>query len=333
MVRFALLGAGRIGAMHAANIAANPKAELVHVYDIHRPAAEAVAQRHAAKVAPDAESALSDDAVDAVLIASSTDTHVELLTASAKAGKAVLCEKPIDLDIARVEACKKEIAGCGVPVQIGFNRRYDPSHRAVRDAVAAGEIGQVELVVISSRDPAPSPMEYLKVSGGLYRDMMIHDFDLARFVVGEDPVEVFAMGSVKVDAAIGAIGDIDTAMVTMKTGSGTLVHINNSRRAVYGYDQRLEAFGSLGMVQSDNRQATTLTRYTAETTMAKQPLLHFFIERYSEAYLRELDDFIALVDGGGPPSVSFEDGRKALILADAAWESTRTGRTVAVDYG
>jgi myo-inositol 2-dehydrogenase/D-chiro-inositol 1-dehydrogenase len=333
MVKFALLGAGRIGAMHAANIAANPKAELVYVYDIQRPVAEAVAQRHTAKVAPDIASALSDKAVDAVLVASSTDTHIELLTASAKAGKAVLCEKPIDLDIARVEACRKEIAGCSVPIQIGFNRRYDPSHRAVRDAVVAGDIGQVELVIITSRDPELAPMEYLKVSGGLYRDMMIHDFDLARFVLGEDPVEVSAIGSVKVDQALVAIGDIDTAMVTMKTASGALVHINNSRRAVYGYDQRLEAFGSQGMVLSDNRHATTLTRYTAQSTMAKEPLPYFFIDRYNEAYVRELDDFIAAAQSGAPPSVSFEDGRKALILADAAWESTRSGRTVAVDYG
>ena len=331
MLRFALFGAGRIGAMHAANIAANPRARLHSVYDVHAPTAAKIADAHGARVAPDVAAALGE--VDAVLIASSTDTHVDLITAAAKAGKPILCEKPIDLDIRRVERCRQEIAALGVPVQIGFNRRYDPSHRALAEAVRGGEIGALELLVVTSRDPALASMEYMRVSGGIFRDMTIHDFDLARFILGEEPLEVYATGSVRVEPALAEIHDVDTAMVVMKSGSGALVHINNSRRAVYGYDQRVEAFGSNGMVQSDNRRGTTVRRYGAERTDAQDPLLHFFIQRYAEAYVDELSDFIDVVERGRKPSVDFEDGRRALIIADAAWESLRSGRAVQVSYG
>ena len=197
--------------------------------------------------------------VDAVLIASSTDTHVDLLTRSAKAGKAVLCEKPIDLDLAKVEACWTEIGPLDPVVMVGFNRRFDPSFKALRDRLRAGEIGRLEQVVITSRDPAPAPVEYLKVSGGLFRDMTIHDFDMARYLAGEI-VEVHAMGANLIDPGIQAIGDIDAAMVTLRAKSGALVHINNSRRCVYGYDQRVEAFGAKGMLQALNRHPTTVYR-------------------------------------------------------------------------
>lgn len=335
MVNFALFGAGRIGVMHAANLAANPRAKLTQVYDVNADAAETVAAKYHATVSLSVEHALKDKSVDAVLIASSTNTHVDLITAAAKAGKAVLCEKPIDLDIKRVERCKKAIAGTGVPVQIGFNRRYDPSHRAVQQAVQKGEIGALELLVITSRDPGLAPMSYLKVSGGIFRDMTIHDFDLARFILGtKNPVvEVSATGSVMVEKSLSKIGDVDTAMVTMKVKSGALVHINNSRRAVYGYDQRVEAFGSKGMVQSDNLRANTLTRYGATTTDAKEPLLNFFIERYNQAYLDEINDFIDCIDKKKKPTVDFETGRRALILADAAWKSLRSGKAVKVSDG
>ncbi len=330
MLRFALFGAGRIGAMHAANIAANRRARLETVYDVHRPSAEKVAAAHGADVAPDVGAALA--AADAVMIASSTDTHVDLITAAAKAGKPILCEKPIDLDMRRVEQCRREIAGLSVPIQIGFNRRYDPSHRALREAVRAGEIGPVELLVITSRDPALASMAYMRSSGGIFRDMMIHDFDLARFILGEDPAEVFATGSVMVEPALAELHDVDTAMVVLKAPSGALVHINNSRRAVYGYDQRIEAFGPRGMLQSENRRATTLRRYTAERTDAKEPLLNFFIERYAQAYRDELDEFIDVVEHKGQPSVGFEDGRRALVIADAAFESLGSGRAVRIAY-
>ena len=330
MVRFALLGAGRIGAMHGANIAATRRARLAAVYDVHRPTAEKVAAAHGARAADSVAAALAE--ADAVLIASSTDTHVDLITAAAKAGKPILCEKPIDLDIARVEQCRRAIAELGVPVQIGFNRRYDPSHRALRDAVRGGEIGQLELLLITSRDPSLASMAYMRVSGGIFRDMTIHDFDFARYVLGEEPIEVYATGSVMVEQGLEQLNDVDTAMVVMKAPSGALVHIDNSRRAVYGYDQRIEAFGSRGMVQSANWRPTTLRRYGAQRTAAQDPLLHFFIERYAQAYVDELNEFIDVVENGLQPSVGFEDGRRALIIANAAWESLRSGRAVTISY-
>jgi myo-inositol 2-dehydrogenase / D-chiro-inositol 1-dehydrogenase len=334
LIHFALFGAGRIGCVHAANIAATfPRARLAYIFDTNAAAAASAATRYEAKLAPSVETVLSDPAIDAVLIAASTNTHVDLITASVRAGKAVLCEKPIDLDIQRVERCRKAIAGTGVPVQIGFNRRYDRSHRAVRDAVTAGEIGALELLIITSRDPTLAPLSYLQASGGIFRDMTIHDFDLARFILGSDPIqEVYACGSAMVDPALKSFGDMDTAMVVMKATSGALVHINNSRRAVYGYDQRVEAFGSKGMVQSDNLRASTITRFDASATDIKEPLLHFFIDRYRQSYLDELSDFIDTVAHNRRPSVDFEDGRVALILADAALESARSGKAVQVTY-
>jgi myo-inositol 2-dehydrogenase / D-chiro-inositol 1-dehydrogenase len=334
MINFALFGAGRIGVLHAANIAANhPRAHLSYVYDTNVAAAAATAAKYGARVASSIEAALGDAAVGAVLIASSTNTHVDLITASARAGKAILCEKPIDLDIERVERCRRDVAGAGVPIQIAFNRRYDRSHRAVREAVREGAIGALELLVITSRDPGLPSLSYVKGSGGIFRDMTIHDFDLARFILGDDPVgEVFATGSIRVDPALRAIGDVDTAMVVMKAASGALVHINNSRRAVYGYDQRVEAFGAKGMVASDNLRASTLTRSDANVTDAKEPLLNFFMERYRQAYLDELNDFIDVVAKKEPPAVGFEDGRCALILANAALESMRSGKAHRVDY-
>jgi myo-inositol 2-dehydrogenase / D-chiro-inositol 1-dehydrogenase len=332
MVKFALFGAGRIGVLHAANIAASrPRATLAYVYDTNPDAAARVAAQYHARIASSVEAALADPAVDAVLIASSTNTHVDLITAAARAGKAILCEKPLDLDIERVERCKIDIAGTRVPLQIAFNRRHDPSHRAVRDAVHAGEIGALELLVITSRDPGMPSVPYLKASGGIFRDMTIHDFDMARFILGNDPVqELHAFGSIMVEPQLRELGDVDTAMVIMKAASGALVHINNSRRASYGYDQRVEAFGAKGMVQSDNLRASTITRSDARATDAKEPLLNFFMQRYAQAYVDELNQFIDVVDGKAQPSADFEDGRRALILANAAWESLRSGRTVKI---
>ena len=331
MLGFALFGAGRIGKLHAANLAANPRANLVSIYDVIEPAAAELAAKHDANVAPDPESVFADAAVDAVVIGSTTATHVELMTAAAKAGKAVLCEKPIDLDVDRVNRCRDEIAGLDVPIQIGFNRRYDNHHGALKKALDAGEIGALELVVITSRDPAPSTVEYHKTSGGLFRDMAIHDFDLARFILGDDePVEVSATGSVKVDPSFDEIGDIDTAMLWMRTASGTLCHVNNSRRAVYGYDQRLEIFGSKGMLISNNLRPTSVERFTKDNAGMRDPFMHFFLERYRESYVLELDDFIDAVEGGREPSVTFEDGRRALLLADAAARSHATGQPVRV---
>ena len=331
MLGFALFGAGRIGRLHAANLAANPRVKLVSIYDVIEPAAAELAAKHDANAAPDAESVFADAAVDAVVIGSTTATHVELMTAAAKAGKAVLCEKPIDLDVDRVNRCRDEIAGLDVPIQIGFNRRYDNHHGALKKALDAGEIGDLELMVITSRDPGPATREYHASSGGLFRDMAIHDFDLARFVLGGDePVEVSATGSVKVEPFFDEIGDVDTAMLWMRTRSGVLCHVNNSRRAVYGYDQRLEVFGSKGMLISNNLRATSVERFTKDSAGMRDPFVNFFLERYGPSYILELDDFIDAVEGGREPSVTFEDGRRALLLADAAARSLATGQPVRV---
>lgn len=330
MIRFAVLGCGRIGRMHARNIKAHPRAGLVSVYDVVGKAAEDTAAELGARVVGSVDEALADGQVDAVFIASSTDTHVDLLTRAAKAGKAVLCEKPIDLDLQRVDACWAEIGGLDPLVMVGFNRRFDPSFKAVRDRLQAGEIGKLEQVVITSRDPAPASAEYLKVSGGLFRDMTIHDFDMARYLAG-DIVEVQAMGANLIDAGIKEIGDIDAAMIVLRAASGALIHINNSRRCAYGYDQRVEAFGEKGMLQAGNRRPTTVEAWGAQQTAARDPVLHFFIERYRDAYDAEIDHFVDCVEQGKKPLAGFAEGREALRLADAALESLRTGRVVRLD--
>ena len=332
MVRFGLLGAGRIGRMHADTIAAHPRATLAAVFDVHEASAQAVAAAHGCWAHPAAEDLLADTNVDAVLIASSTDTHVRLLEAAAKAKKAILCEKPIDLDIREVDRCWGAIRDLEPVIQLGFNRRFDPSFKALKEAIAGGEIGPLELLIITSRDPGPPPAAYLEHSGGLFRDMTIHDFDLARFMLGEEPVEVTAMAANMVDPEIGGLGDHDTAMITLKAASGALVHINNSRRAVYGYDQRVEAFGAKGMILAGNRRATTVERWTDERTGAQEPLLNFFIERYREAYIAEIDAFVDAIEEGRPVPVGYEDGRRALKLADAAYEALRSGMTVTIDW-
>jgi myo-inositol 2-dehydrogenase/D-chiro-inositol 1-dehydrogenase len=327
---FCVFGAGRIGKLHARNVAAHPRARVKYVVDPAAAAARDLARQIGAQTAPDPATALTDPEIDAVVVASSTNTHVDLITASARMGKAVLCEKPIDLDIKRVDRCLADLKKHRVPVAIGFNRRFDPTNRTIQAAIRKGEVGEVELVVITSRDPGPPSLDYIKVSGGLFRDMMIHDFDLARWLLGEEPVEVVAKASCRVDAKIGKAGDIDTAMVILKTKNGSLCHINNSRRATYGYDQRVEVFGSKGMVRSDNLRPTAILKSNDATTDAQDVLLHFFIERYTQSYLNELDDFIGAVLSKLPPSVGAEDGRRALLLANAALQSHRTGRTVAV---
>ncbi|MFO1069547.1 MAG: inositol 2-dehydrogenase [Geminicoccaceae bacterium] len=330
MLSFALFGCGRIGKMHADNLASHPKAQLTAVYDVNEAAAAEVAAKHGCRAAKTVDEIMAASDIDAVMIASSTDTHVQLLTAAAKAGKAILCEKPIDLDIGRVETCKKEIAGTDVPVMIGFNRRFDPSFAAVKKAMDGGEIGDIRQVIVTSRDPDLASLEYLKVSGGIFRDMTIHDFDMARFLLPEEPVEVSAMASVMVDKAVGEIGDHDTAVIIMRTAGGHQAIINNCRRAVYGYDQRIEVLGATGMLQANNRRATTIERWSKSRTAAQDPLLWFFIERYKEAYIAEIDAFIKCLETGSPCSPGFEDGRKALLLANAAYESLKTGRTVKV---
>ncbi|MEH6577483.1 MAG: inositol 2-dehydrogenase [Amphritea sp.] len=328
MIGFALFGAGRIGKMHAEYIADHPQAELLYVYDHYQPAASETAEKNGALVAESVDQVLNDERVQAVLIATSTDTHVDLLIAAAKAGKAILCEKPIDLDTKIVERCWEEVKDCNVPIQIGFNRRFDSGHSALRAAVAAGELGSLEQLIITSRDPGLAPIEYLKVSGGLFRDMAIHDFDIARFILGEEPVEIQVFGSALVDPQVAEIGDVDSAMIIMKTASGKLVHINCSRRSVYGYDQRIEAFGSEGMLLSDNPRPNGLTRYSAQSTGSREPLYDFFIDRYQQAYDLQLNAFVEALEEGKPVSPSFQDGLRAQRLADAAQQALESGLAV-----
>ena len=327
MIGFALLGCGRIGRVHAGNIASHPRAALLACYDVAEAASASLAAERGTVQAPSVEAALAFPGVQAVLIASSTDAHVDLIRRSIEAGKAVLCEKPVDLDITRVDACWDAIAGLHPTVMIGFNRRFDPSFRAVRDRVADDEIGAVEQVIITSRDPTPPPAAYVAGSGGLFRDMTIHDFDMARFLAG-DIAEVQAMGANLIDPAIEAQGDIDAAMLVLRAASGALVHINNSRRCAYGYDQRIEVFGERGMLQGQNRHLSTVEAWSRDRTRAMDPVQDFFIARYEDAYRAELDHFVACIETGRPPMSGFAEGREALRLADAAVESLRTGRVV-----
>jgi myo-inositol 2-dehydrogenase/D-chiro-inositol 1-dehydrogenase len=328
MISVCQFGAGRIGSIHAANLARHPAARLVRIVDVDRAAAVRLADQHGV-TAGDQASALADPAIGAVIIASSTDTHAGLVEAAARAGKAVFCEKPLDLDRSRAEACLAVVAECGVPLMLGFNRRFDPSFARLRRQIREGRIGRLEMLSITSRDPAPPPIEYVKVSGGLFRDMTIHDFDMARWLLGEEPNEVFAAASVLVDQAIGDAGDVDSAMVTLRTASGVLCQISNSRRAAYGYDQRIEAFGSQGALRAENVVESTLTFAGADGIVSEKPL-HFFLERYAEAYRRELDHFVTAIATGTVPLTGGTDGVKALMLADAALESLKTGRAVAV---
>ncbi len=330
MLTFAQFGAGRIGRMHARNLAANPHVRLAGIHDPDPAARAEVAAESGCSAVASIDGLLNDSAIDAVLIASSTDTHCELIERSARAGKAILCEKPIHLDLNRLGRCWDIVAAAGVPVQIGFNRRFDPSHRALRQAVVAGEIGRIEQVLITSRDPYPPPLDYLRASGGIFRDMTIHDFDMCRFLFSEEPVEVSAMGTVLVDPRIGEMGDSDGAMVVLRMESGALCHINCSRRCPYGYDQRIEVFGTDGMLISDNPAVNNITRFSATATSARERLHSFFVERYAESYVLEVAAFVDAVESGVAPSPAFHDGRQALVLANAALESASTGRTVRV---
>jgi len=328
MISFCQFGAGRIGAIHAENIVRHPGARLAAIVDVDRDAAERLATRHGAAVGTQA-GVLADPGIDAVVISSSTDTHADLVEAAARAGKAVFCEKPLDLDRRRAEACLAVVGECGVPLMVGFNRRFDPHFARLEHQLRNGRVGQVELVSITSRDPSPPPLAYVRVSGGLFRDMMIHDFDMARWLLGEETVEIFAAADALVDPAIGEAGDVDTAVVTLRTRSGALCQISNSRRAVYGYDQRVEILGSKGALRADNVAESTVVFAGADGIVSDKPL-PFFLERYAEAYRRELDHFIDALTRGTPPSPGGGDGVKALAMADAALRSLKTGQAVAL---
>ena len=321
-----VLGTGRIGKMHAELIARQvPGLDLHSVYDVYSEGAQAVADDLGCHRAESVEEIMGSD-VDAVAICSSTDTHVDLVVAAAEAGKAIFLEKPVSLNLEEVDRAVAAINATGVPIQVGFNRRFDAAHAAVQQAVADGAVGDVHMVKITSRDPAPPPIDYIKVSGGMFCDMTIHDFDMARFVTGSEIVEVYAKAAVRIDPAIGEAGDVDTAMLILTHENGAFTSIDNSRQAVYGYDQRVEVFGSAGMAASENPREHTTEVHTAAGTR-QQNIPYFFLERYIPSYLAEWTGFVDGLASGTMP-VGIDDGRAPLVAGLAAWKSYHEGRPV-----
>jgi myo-inositol 2-dehydrogenase / D-chiro-inositol 1-dehydrogenase len=328
-VRFGLLGAGRIGKVHAKAISSNPDATLIAVSDAFEQAAQDIASRYGCDIRTTDQIEAAKD-IDAVVICTPTNTHADLIERFARAGKAVFCEKPIDLSLERVEACLKVVDETGAKLMVGFNRRFDPHFAAVKQAIDDGRVGDVEMVQIVSRDPGAPPADYIKSSGGIFRDMTIHDFDMARFVLGEEPVAVAATASVLTDPAIGALGDYDSVSVILTTASGKHCTISNSRRATYGYDQRLEVHGSKGSAAIENQRPVSIEVASGDG-YTRPPLHDFFMTRYTDAYAAEIAAFVAVVRDGKSPSPNGRDGLLALALAEAALKSVEEGRTVKVD--
>lgn len=326
MISIGLLGCGRIGQVHARSLARITSAKLTAVADFVPEAAEQLAQQYGSTVRR-AEDIIAAEDIDAVIVATPTTLHFDQIHALAKAGKAIFCEKPIDLSSERAAQCKAAVEAAGVGFFTAFNRRFDPDFAQLKAQLDAGAIGAAEMIVITSRDPAPPPVSYIKQSGGLFRDMMIHDLDMARFLLGEEPVELFATGSCLVDAAIGEAGDIDTAAVTLKTASGKIAVINNSRRATYGYDQRIEVHGAHGMLRASNR-LENLVEQAGSHGFTSAPNKHFFLQRYEAAYIAEMEAFIAALNEGTVPQPGIADGVAAQRLADAAARSLETGAPV-----
>jgi myo-inositol 2-dehydrogenase/D-chiro-inositol 1-dehydrogenase len=330
MVGIAVLGAGRIGKIHARNAAGNPQVKLVAIADPIPQAVEPLAASLSAEPMLDPIAAIERPDVEAVVIGTPSDTHAGLLLKAVRLGKAVLCEKPVATDMEQTLAVVEEVERLNGRVMMAFNRRFETTFAEMRKAIDKGEVGEVRQVIISSRDPGLPPPAYIESSGGIFRDMTIHDLDVARWLLGEEPVEVSAIASRLVDPGIEKFGDFDTAMVQMRTASGKQCHINNCREAVYGYDQRIEVFGSKGMLLQDNLRPTTIRRWSSTMTEAREPLLNFFLERYQQAYRSEFDAFISALVDKGPLPTNVHDGLKALRLAECALEAVATGRTVTV---
>ena len=329
MLNIGLLGAGRIGQVHAVNINAHTGSRLAVVSDVHGPSAEALAKSYGAAIRH-SDDIIADPDIDAVLIATSTDTHADLIEAATAAGKAVFCEKPVDLSLPRARACQSAADATGCKVMVGFNRRFDPNFGALKAALDNGDIGRGEMLAITSFDPAPPPVAYIKVSGGLFRDMMIHDFDMANFLMGGPPETIAASGACLVDPEIGAAGDVDTAIVTLTYADGRLAVIRNSRRAAYGYDQRVELLGSAGMLQAENIRENSVITSTAAGVTAAKPM-HFFLERYMPAFAAEWDAFVRAITDDAPLPVSLDDGILSLAMAEAATASYKSGAPVRLD--
>ncbi|KXF83539.1 inositol 2-dehydrogenase [Enterovibrio coralii] len=326
MFNIALFGCGRIGKVHAVNIAAHPNTQIKAVIDPYHEGAVQLANQYGATVMS-VDEAMADKDIHAVCICSATDTHADLIEQAALAGKAIFCEKPIDLSLSRVAACLEVVDNAGVKLLVGFNRRYDPQFRTLRELFDSGAVGKAETLVITSRDPSPPPAEYVRVSGGIFRDMSIHDLDMARFILGEDPISVSAHGSCLVDPAIGEAGDIDSAVVILRFPSGAMANIINSRRSGYGYDQRIELHGSKGMLKAGNVREHLVEHWGDEHCSSAKPQ-NFFLERYKEAYIDEWQHFVDVLEGKAEPQCSGIDGELALELADAALESLQQHKTV-----
>ena len=328
-IRVGVIGAGRIGKIHAGNLATRvPGAEVAAIADVNLAAARELADKlHVAKVTADFNEIINDPAIDAVAICSSTGTHAALIIAAANAGKHIFCEKPVDHSLEKIDRAIVAVEKAGVKCQIGFNRRFDPNFKKIRELVKEGKIGDLHLLRITSRDPAPPPAEYVKASGGMFLDMTIHDFDMARYISGSEVVEVYAAGGVLVDPAIGEEGDIDTAIITLKFANGAIGTIDNSRKAVYGYDQRLEVFGSGGMAAAANNTPNATVFSSADGVVSEKPL-YFFLERYMDSFIAEMRDFIEAVRGGVDTPVNVLDGRKPVVIAMAAKKSLDENRPV-----
>ncbi|CAM4037234.1 inositol 2-dehydrogenase [Palleronia rufa] len=326
MLNVGLLGCGRIGRVHGASLGRIEGARVAAVADAVPAAAQALAESCGAGAMPAAD-LIGSAGIDAVVIGTPTDTHYELIHAAAAAGKAILCEKPVDMSADRIRECMAAVEAAGVPFMTAFNRRFDPNFAAIAARIGAGEIGAVEIVTILSRDPAPPPPSYIAGSGGIFRDMMIHDFDMARFLLGEEPVSVYAVGAALVDPEIGEAGDVDTAAVTLTTPAGRICQISNSRRARYGYDQRVEVHGALGMLRADNMLQDTVESAGADG-FRRAPAQAFFLERYAAAYEAEMRHFVDCVASGRGVGPGIGDGLRAQLLADAADLSRREGRVV-----
>ncbi len=326
MIEVALFGAGRIGTIHAGNLAREAGARLKYVVDPNAKAAQALAERHRASVATTAE-VFADEAVGAVLICSYTDTHADLIRAAAESGKQIFCEKPVDLDLARARTCAETVKRAGVTCLIGFQRRYDPTFSALKARIVKGEIGTPEMLVVTSRDPGAPPIPYIRSSGGIFKDMLIHDFDIFRWILDDEAETVHANASCLTDPAIAEAGDADCTAVTIRTKRGRLCQINTSRRAAYGYDQRFEVLGSEGMLQAGNHAPTEVVASTS-TAVSRDLPEHFFLERYRAAYANEMAHFFAVLAGREKLRTTIDDGVKALELAEAATTSWREGRIV-----
>lgn len=330
MLKIGLLGCGRIGQVHARGIGQIEGARVAAVSDFFPEAAEALAAKTGAEVQT-TDAILESADIDAVIIGTPTDTHFDIIHKAAANGKAIFCEKPIDLSADRIRACLKAVADAQVPFMTAFNRRFDPNFAALKAQINAGAIGKVEMLTILSRDPSPPPISYIKSSGGIFRDMMIHDLDMARFLLGEDPVSLHATASCLVDPKIGAAGDVDTAIVVLKTASGKLCQISNSRRASYGYDQRIEIHGETGMLRADNVLENTVEIANGEG-FQRAPTLNFFLERYEAAYRAEISHFVDAVTNATAPDPDGVDGLKAQIMADAADHSYQSGETIMLKF-